>query len=225
MLVSETTCSSWASATLFYSATHAISLHPLDLRPPDLLSHAINHRTCFHPSVKSRYLVSHSSSTDSVRPPWTVAPQAPPSAGLSRREYWSGYLFPSPGGLPDSEIETESVVSPALAGNTIFPESSCFGIILETLGRKLSKAGCQSTGREHTHSQSCGLAPSGPLHMLPSSPKIPCGVPSLRKSVAERTPSPGSLPYPLPSAANLHFNLLLTGLFTLVLAQGKSAHI
>ncbi|CAI9180075.1 unnamed protein product [Rangifer tarandus platyrhynchus] len=32
MLVSETTCSSWASATFFYSATHRIALHPLDLR-------------------------------------------------------------------------------------------------------------------------------------------------------------------------------------------------
>ena len=150
--------------------------------------------------------------------PWTGACKGALSTGLSRREYCSGYLFPSPGGLPDSEIKTESVVSPALAGNTLFPDSSCFGIILETLGRKLSKAGCQSTGCEHTRGQSCGLAPSGPLHMLPSSPKIPCGVPSLRKSVAERTPSPGSLPYPLPSAANLHFNLLLIGLFILLLA-------
>ena len=46
-----------------------ISLHPLDLCPPDLLSHPSNHRTCFHPSVKSKYLVSQSSSIDSVRPP------------------------------------------------------------------------------------------------------------------------------------------------------------
>ena len=44
MLVSETTCSSWASATLFYSTTHPISRHPLDLRPPALLSHPSNHR-------------------------------------------------------------------------------------------------------------------------------------------------------------------------------------
>ena len=28
--------------------------------------------------------------------PWTVARQAPPSVGFSRREYWSGLPFPSP---------------------------------------------------------------------------------------------------------------------------------
>ena len=45
--------------------------------------------------------------------PWTVAYQAPPSMGFSRQEYWSGLPFPSPGDLPDTEIEP---VSPALAG-------------------------------------------------------------------------------------------------------------
>jgi len=28
--------------------------------------------------------------------PWTAAPQAPPSMGFSRQEYWSGVLLPSP---------------------------------------------------------------------------------------------------------------------------------
>ena len=32
--------------------------------------------------------------------PWTVAGQAPLSMELSRREYWSGLPFPSPGDLP-----------------------------------------------------------------------------------------------------------------------------
>ena len=36
--------------------------------------------------------------------------------GFSGQEYWSGLLFPSPGDLPDSGIEPESVMSPALAG-------------------------------------------------------------------------------------------------------------
>ena len=40
--------------------------------------------------------------------PWTVAYQAPPSMGFSRQEYWSGLPFPSPGDLPDSEIEPGS---------------------------------------------------------------------------------------------------------------------
>ena len=39
---------------------------------------------------------------------WTVAPQAPLSMGFSRREYWSGLPFPSPGDLPDSGIEPTS---------------------------------------------------------------------------------------------------------------------
>ena len=45
--------------------------------------------------------------------PWTVAHQAPPSMGFSRREYWSGLPCPPPGDLPDPGIEPGS---PALAG-------------------------------------------------------------------------------------------------------------
>ena len=45
--------------------------------------------------------------------PWTVAHQAPVSMGFSKQEYWSGLPFPSPGDLPNPEIEP---VSPALAG-------------------------------------------------------------------------------------------------------------
>ena len=37
--------------------------------------------------------------------PWTVACQSPLSVGFSRQEYWSGLPFPSPGDLPDPEIE------------------------------------------------------------------------------------------------------------------------
>ena len=40
--------------------------------------------------------------------PWTVAYQAPPSMGFSRRECWSGLPFPSPGDLPDPGIEPGS---------------------------------------------------------------------------------------------------------------------
>ena len=40
--------------------------------------------------------------------PWTVAHQAPLSMGFSRREYWSGLPFPSPGDLPNPEIEPGS---------------------------------------------------------------------------------------------------------------------
>ena len=39
---------------------------------------------------------------------WTVAYQASPSMGFSRKEYWSGLPFPSPGDLPDPGIEPRS---------------------------------------------------------------------------------------------------------------------
>ena len=40
--------------------------------------------------------------------PWTVARQAPLSMGFSRQEYWCGLSFPSPGDLPNPEIEPGS---------------------------------------------------------------------------------------------------------------------
>ena len=39
-----------------------------------------------------------------------------PVHGIHRQEYRNGLLFPPPGGLPDPGIESESPVSPALAG-------------------------------------------------------------------------------------------------------------
>ena len=48
--------------------------------------------------------------------PWTVAYQAPPSMGFSRREYWSGLPFPSPGDLPDPGIKPGS---PALQADAL----------------------------------------------------------------------------------------------------------
>ena len=47
--------------------------------------------------------------SDSLRPPWTVACQAPLSIGFSRKEYWSGLPCPPPpGSLPDPGIEPRS---------------------------------------------------------------------------------------------------------------------
>ena len=40
--------------------------------------------------------------------PWTVAYKALLSMEFSRQEYWSGLPFPSPGALPDPEIEPRS---------------------------------------------------------------------------------------------------------------------
>ena len=47
-----------------------------------------------------------------VRPcvtPWTVALQTPLCMGFSRQEYWSGLPFPSPGDLPDLELNLSVV--------------------------------------------------------------------------------------------------------------------
>ena len=47
--------------------------------------------------------------------PWTVVCQIPLSMELSWQEYWNGLPLPTPGALPDSGIEPESLASPALA--------------------------------------------------------------------------------------------------------------
>ena len=47
---------------------------------------------------------------------WTVAYQASPSMGFSRQKYQSGLPFPSPGDLPDPEIEPRS---PALQADAL----------------------------------------------------------------------------------------------------------
>ena len=47
--------------------------------------------------------------------PWTAACQAPLSLGFSKQEYWSGLPFPSPGDLPNPEIEPGS---PALQADS-----------------------------------------------------------------------------------------------------------
>ena len=43
-------------------------------------------------------------------------PQAPPSMGFSRQEYWSGLPFPSPGDLPDPGLKPGS---PALQADSL----------------------------------------------------------------------------------------------------------
>ena len=55
--------------------------------------------------------------SDSFVTIWTVAHRAPLSMGFPTPEYWSGLPFPSPGDLPDAEIEA---VSPALQGLFFF---------------------------------------------------------------------------------------------------------
>ena len=47
---------------------------------------------------------------------WTVAHQALLSMLFLKQEYWSGLLCPPAGDLPDTGIESMSLMSPALAG-------------------------------------------------------------------------------------------------------------
>ena len=56
--------------------------------------------------------------------PWTAAHQAPLSMEFSRQEYWSGLPFPTPGTLPDPEIEPRSPASPALQADSLPAEPS-----------------------------------------------------------------------------------------------------
>ena len=48
--------------------------------------------------------------------PWTLAHQAPLSMEFSRKDYWSRLLFPTSGDHPNPGSESESLVSPVLAG-------------------------------------------------------------------------------------------------------------
>ena len=45
---------------------------------------------------------------------WIIAHQAPLSTEFSRQENWSVLSFPTPGDLPNSEIQPRSLVPPAL---------------------------------------------------------------------------------------------------------------
>ena len=62
--------------------------------------------------------VSRSVISDSVTP-WTVASWAPLSMEFSRKAYWSGLPFFSPGGLPNPMIEPRS---PALQAGSLLSE-------------------------------------------------------------------------------------------------------
>ena len=49
----------------------------------------------------------------------TAASQAPLSMGFSRQEYWSESLCPHPGDLPNPGTEPTSLMSPALAVDSL----------------------------------------------------------------------------------------------------------
>ena len=69
--------------------------------------------------------------------PGTVAHQAPLSMGFSRQEYWSGWLFPSPGDLPDPGIKPRSPVLQADALTSEPPGKTIHVLISNPLGLHL----------------------------------------------------------------------------------------
>ena len=56
-------------------------------------------------NLPSGGLVASSSPVQLCATPWKIAHQVPLSMGISTQEFWSGLKFPSPGDLPDPEIE------------------------------------------------------------------------------------------------------------------------
>ena len=52
--------------------------------------------------------------------PWTIAHHAPVSMGFPRQEYWSGLLFPSPGGVPNPGMEPASRISVSCFAGGLF---------------------------------------------------------------------------------------------------------
>ena len=59
--------------------------------------------------------------------PRAVLRQIPLSMRFSWQEYWSGFLVPPPGDLPDQEIQPTSPTTPALAGRFFITEPPHLG--------------------------------------------------------------------------------------------------
>ena len=134
--------------------------------------------------------------------PWTVARQTPPTMGFSRLEYWSGLPFPSPGHLPDPEVEPGS---PALRADSLllsYPgrtgglhPSLRFWSAPE-LGMRLVQGAPTSLGRPQTLLSSFSVLrhPTSSrgfsLHFDPSAPVSADGCRTLGRSAAVRTPRP-----------------------------------
>ena len=86
--------------------------------------------------------------------PWTAARQAPLSMGFSRQGYWSGLPFPSPGDLPDPDIEPGS------------PAMQVDSLPTELLG-KLPNTSHLSTKLVHLHTILLTLEAKANAEMLP----------------------------------------------------------
>ena len=66
---------------------------------------------------------SFARSCPTLETPGTGTHQAPLSMGFPRQEYWSGLSFPSPGDLPEQEIEPKSL-HPLRCRQVLWPQGS-----------------------------------------------------------------------------------------------------
>ena len=57
--------------------------------------------------------------------------------GFSRQQYWSGLPFPSPGDLPDTGIESVSLMSPASAGGFFTISATCVEVLPQSMQESL----------------------------------------------------------------------------------------
>ena len=110
----------WAGYPDFYwGACHQPSDYPFSVSS-DGISCTVSLLTCILPLGPWSFIVlSRFSCVRLFANLWTVAHQAPLSMGFRRKEYWSGLPFPPPGHLPDPGIESASLSSPALAGESL----------------------------------------------------------------------------------------------------------
>ena len=84
---------------------------PMNYRPPGSSDHGI-----LQARILEWVVVKVTQLCPTLATPWTVACKVSLSMGFSRQEYWSGLTFPSPGDLPDPEIEPRS---PALQADPL----------------------------------------------------------------------------------------------------------
>ena len=88
------------------------------------------------PAASGMCVLSHFSRVGLCVTLWTIALQAPLSAGFSRQEYRSGLPFPPPGDLLNLVIKP---VSPVLAGGFFTMEPSGKPLILRMDGENSNK--------------------------------------------------------------------------------------
>ena len=79
------------------------------------------------PFKMKKYVCVHAKSLQLCLTLWDPMNCSPPGSSVhgQRQEYWSGLPFPPRGYLPDSGIEPESLMSPALAGGFFNTSATC----------------------------------------------------------------------------------------------------